>query len=190
MFSQVDDEPKTIIFYGDSITAGYGIGTDFAFPELIEQKLIKDGHQVEIVNAGLSGETSAGGVTRIDWILNRKFDVFVLELGANDGLRGIPVDETKKNLKIIISKVRDKYPETSILVTGMMVPPNMGEEYSVAYQTIFSEIASEENVNLMPFLLKDVAGLEELNQPDGIHPNVEGHKIIAENLYQYVVEML
>jgi acyl-CoA thioesterase-1 len=189
MFSQVNEEPKTIIFYGDSITAGYGIGTEFAFPELVRQKLIKNGFKVEIVNAGLSGETSAGGVTRIDWILSRKFDLFILELGANDGLRGIPITETKKNLKLIINKVQSKFPDTKILITGMMVPPNMGEDYSLAYQKIFSEIAMEENIDLMPFLLKDVAGLEELNQPDGIHPNLEGHRIIANNIYPYIVAM-
>lgn len=178
-------ESKTIIFYGDSITAGYGVGTEFAFPRLIESQLDKDGFDVEIVNAGLSGETSAGGLTRIDWILNRPFDVFVLELGANDGLRGLPVNETSKNLQAIIDKVKAKYPNTQIILAGMMVPPNMGQDYSKEFENLFPQLAARNNAILIPFLLKDVAGIAELNQPDGIHPNTQGHKIIADNLYPY-----
>lgn len=178
-------ESKTIIFYGDSITAGYGVGTEFAFPRLIESLLDKDGFDVEIVNAGLSGETSAGGLTRIDWILNRPFDVFVLELGANDGLRGLPVNETSKNLQAIIDKVKAKYPNTQIILAGMMVPPNMGQDYSKEFENLFPQLAARNNAILIPFLLKDVAGIAELNQPDGIHPNTQGHKIIADNLYPY-----
>lgn len=184
------DGPKTILFYGDSITAGYGIGTEFAFPKLIEEKLQRDGYEVEVVNGGLSGETSAGGLTRIDWMLNRKFDVFVLELGGNDGLRGIPVSETRKNLGKIIEKVRSKYPDTKIIVAGMMVPPNMGPEYSREFQLVFSETARKYNATLIPFLLQDVGGKEELNQPDGIHPNFEGHKIIADNIYNLIKKQL
>jgi acyl-CoA thioesterase-1 len=185
LIHQSDVESKTIIFYGDSITAGYGVGTEFAFPKLIESQLDKNGLDAEVINAGLSGETSAGGLTRIDWILNRKFDVFVLELGANDGLRGLPVDETSKNLQSIIDKVKAKYPGTHIILAGMMVPPNMGPEYSKAFEGIYPRLAKSNELELIPFLLKDVAGIEELNQPDGIHPNVRGHKIIANNLYPY-----
>jgi acyl-CoA thioesterase-1 len=185
LIHQSDVESKTIIFYGDSITAGYGVGTEFAFPKLIESQLDKNGLDAEVINAGLSGETSAGGLTRIDWILNRKFDVFVLELGANDGLRGLPVDETSKNLQSIIDKVKAKYPGTHIILAGMMVPPNMGPEYSNAFEGIYPRLAKSNELELIPFLLKDVAGIEELNQPDGIHPNVQGHKIIANNLYPY-----
>ncbi len=178
-------EPKTIIFYGDSLTAGYGIGTELAFPKLIESQLVKDGFDVEIINAGLSGETSAGGLTRIDWILNRSFDVFVLELGANDGLRGLPVSETTKNLQAIIDKVKAKYPDTQIIIAGMMVPPNMGPDYGQEFEKMFPLLAAKNNLILIPFLLKDVAGNVELNQPDGIHPNSQGHKLIADNLYPY-----
>ncbi len=178
-------ESKTIIFYGDSLTAGYGIGTELAFPKLIELQLVKDGFDVEIVNAGLSGETSAGGLTRIDWILNRPFDVFVLELGANDGLRGLPVSETTKNLQAIIDKVKAKYPDTQIIIAGMMVPPNMGPDYGQEFEKMFPLLAAKNNLILIPFLLKDVAGNVELNQPDGIHPNSQGHKLIADNLYPY-----
>lgn len=187
MFSLLIHQPevdsKTIIFYGDSITAGYGVGTEFAFPHIIEAQLDKNGFDAEVINAGLSGETSAGGLTRIDWILNRQFDVFVLELGANDGLRGLPVKETKKNLQAIIDKVIGKYPKTQIILAGMMVPPNMGPEYANAFEGLFVKLAEDNEVELIPFLLKDVAGIEELNQPDGIHPNIKGHQIIAKNLY-------
>ena len=185
LIHQTDVESKTIIFYGDSITAGYGVGTEFAFPRLIESQLDKDGFDVEIVNAGLSGETSAGGLTRIDWILNRPFDVFVLELGANDGLRGLPVNETSKNLQAIIDKVKAKYPNTQIILAGMMVPPNMGQDFSKEFESLYPQLAARNNAILIPFLLKDVAGIVELNQPDGIHPNTQSHKIIADNLYPY-----
>jgi acyl-CoA thioesterase-1 len=185
MIHHTDVESKTIIFYGDSITAGYGVGTEFAFPNLIASQLDKDGFDVEVVNAGLSGETSAGGLTRIDWILNRKFDVFVLELGANDGLRGLPVDETSKNLQAIIDKVKSKYPNTQIVLAGMMVPPNMGQDYAQEFENLYPQLAEKNKAILIPFLLKDVAGIVELNQPDGIHPNTQGHKIIAVNLYPY-----
>ena len=186
---QTDVVSKTIIFYGDSITAGYGVGTEFAFPNLIESLLAHDGFDVEIVNAGLSGETSAGGLTRIDWILNRSFDVFVLELGANDGLRGLPVNETTKNLQAIIDKVKGKYPNTQIVLAGMMVPPNMGPDYASEFESLYPQLAEKNKALLIPFLLKDVAGIADLNQPDGIHPNPKGHKIIADNLYPYFKEL-
>lgn len=178
-----NDEKKTIIFFGDSITAGYGIGTELAFPNLIQLKLNRSGYLAEVVNAGLSGETSAGGLTRIDWILNREFDVFVLELGANDGLRGLPVAETEKNLQLIIDRVRSKYPEITIILAGMRVPPNMGDDYALAFQEVYPRLAKKNKVQLIPFILKDVAGKVNLNQPDGIHPNSRGHRIIAKNIY-------
>ena len=179
----VIDNGTTIIFFGDSITAGYGVGTDLAFPAVIGEELKKDGFDVEIVNAGLSGETSAGGLTRIDWILNRHVDVFVLELGANDGLRGLPVAETEKNLQAIIDKVKAKYPEVTIVIAGMMVPPNMGPAYSKSFQSVFTRISKNNDAVLVPFLLEGVAGDSSLNQPDGIHPNVKGHEIVAQTVY-------
>ena len=190
LLSQTDVESKTIIFYGDSITAGYGVGTEYAFPFIIQTKLEEDGFDVEVVNAGLSGETSAGGLTRIDWILNRDFDVFVLELGANDGLRGLPVNETSKNLQAIIDKVKAKYPNTRIVLAGMMVPPNMGQDYAKAFENLYPKLAEKNKALLIPFLLKDVAGNSALNQPDGIHPNTQGHKIIADNLYPFFKKLL
>lgn len=174
--------PKVILFFGDSLTAGYGLSPEEAFPALLETELIKAGKKVKIVNAGLSGETSAGGLSRIDWILRQPVDVFVLELGANDGLRGLPIDQTRKNLQSIIDKVKTKYPACKIVLAGMMVPPNMGKHYTDEFKNIYPELAKKNRTTLIPFILEGVAGDEKLNQPDGIHPNIEGHKIIANNL--------
>lgn len=178
--------PKTILFFGDSLTAGYGLSPEEAFPALVEQKLVKNGKPSKVVNAGLSGETSAGGLSRIDWILRQPVDIFVLELGANDGLRGLPLDQTQKNLQAIIDKVKAKYPKVRVVVAGMMVPPNMGQDYTTKFRKIFPEIAKKNNATLIPFLLQDVAGNEKLNQADGIHPNVEGHRIVADNVYKVI----
>lgn len=181
---QAANTPKTILFFGDSLTAGYGLSVDEAFPALIEKKFTKNGKATKAVNAGLSGETSAGGLGRIDWILKQPIDVFVLELGANDGLRGLPLDQTEKNLQAIINKVKSKYPQVKVVIAGMMVPPNMGNEYTSKFAKIFPALAKKNNATLIPFLLQDVAGNEKLNQADGIHPNVEGHKIVADNVYR------
>lgn len=182
--------PKVILFFGDSLTAGYGLSSEEAFPALSEKQLNRNGKNVKVVNAGLSGETSAGGVTRIDWVLRQPIDVFVLELGANDGLRGLPVEETKKNLQSIIDKVRTKNPAVKIVIAGMMVPPNMGSTYTDQFTAIFPEIAKKNKATLMPFLLVDVAGNEKLNQADGIHPNAEGHTIVANNITKILTPLL
>lgn len=174
--------PKVILFFGDSLTAGYGLSAEEAFPALIETQLNKGGKKVKVINGGLSGETSAGGLSRIDWILRQPIDVFVLELGANDGLRGLPIEQTKKNLQSIIDKVKAKYPACKIVLAGMMVPPNMGKQYTDEFRNIYPQLAKVNKVTLIPFILDGVAGDEKLNQADGIHPNVQGHKIIANNL--------
>ncbi len=189
-FLSITNQPKTILFFGDSLTAGYGTSTELAFPALVEARLKKSGKECKVINAGLSGETSAGGLSRIDWILRQPIDIFVLELGANDGLRGLPIEETKKNLQQIIDKVKAKNPEVKIVIAGMMVPPNMGAEYSTDFQKIFPAIAKKNNATLIPFLLKDVAGIEKLNLPDGIHPNAEGHKIVASNVVEIIEKLL
>lgn len=186
----VQVKPKVILFFGDSLTAGYGLSPEEAFPALSEKELIKDGKNVKIVNGGLSGETSAGGLTRIDWVLRQPIDVFVLELGANDGLRGLPVDQTKKNLQAIIDKVKAKNPNVKIVIAGMMVPPNMGNTYTTQFTAVFPEIAKKNKATLMPFLLEGVAGNEKLNQADGIHPNIEGHKIVATNITKVLSPLL
>lgn len=181
---------KVILFFGDSLTAGYGLSREQAFPALIEDKLAKRGKEYTIINAGLSGETSAGGKSRIDWVLKRPIDILVLELGANDGLRGLPLNQTKENLQAIIDKTRAKFPEVKIIIAGMMVPPNMGPEYSRGFQEIFPDLAEKNDAILMPFLLEGVAGDKTLNQADGIHPNQEGHKIVADNLLDVLKPLL
>ncbi len=143
-----------------------------------------------VINAGVSGETTSGGSARIDWILRQPIDVFVLELGANDGLRGIPVTETKKNLQLIIDKVKEKNPETLLVLAGMQVPPNMGPQYSMEFREIFPSLAKENNMILIPFLLEGVGGERELNQEDGIHPTAEGHAILADNIWQAMKDSL
>ncbi len=181
---------KLILFFGDSLTAGYGLSPEEAFPALVEKSMIKSGKAVRVVNAGLSGETSAGGLSRIDWILRQPIDLFVLELGGNDGLRGLPLDQTRKNLQTIIDKLRIKYPSCKIVLAGMMVPPNMGKEYSSSFQRLYRELAKKNNAVLIPFLLEGVGGIEKLNQADGIHPNAEGHKIVASNLVKVLSPLL
>ncbi len=182
--------PKTILFFGDSLTAGYGLSPEEAYPALLEKSLNKKGKPCKVVNAGLSGETSAGGLSRIDWVLRQPIDVFVLELGGNDGLRGLPLEQTKKNLQGIIDKVRAKYPNTKFVIAGMMVPPNMGEAYTEQFKKIFPELARKNKATLIPFLLQDVGGNEKLNLADGIHPNPEGHKIIAANIQKIIEPLL
>ena len=184
LFMQASADPKVILFFGDSLTAGYGLSQEEAFPALVEKRCAAEGNPCQVINAGLSGETSAGGLSRIDWILRRPIDVFVLELGANDGLRGLPVEQTKKNLQAIIDKVKTKYPNVKIVIAGMMVPPNMGPDYTAQFRKIFPELAKKNQATLIPFLLEDVAGHESLNLADGIHPNIEGHKIVAKNVYE------
>lgn len=181
---------KVILFFGDSLTAGYGLNPEEAFPAVVDKSLNKSGVDVRVINSGLSGETSAGGLTRIDWVLRQSVDVFVLELGANDGLRGLPITETRKNLQLIIDKVKVKNPACKIVLAGMMVPPNMGKQYSESFRALFPEIARKNNALLIPFLLDGVAGVERLNQADGIHPTAEGHSIVGENLAKALLPLV
>lgn len=177
-------ETKTIVFFGNSLTAGYGLEPEQSFPALLQNRIDSLGLNYKVVNAGLSGETTSGGKSRINWLLKQPIDVFVLELGANDGLRGISPQETYKNLQAIIEKVKDKYPDAKIILAGMQVPPNMGQKYARQFNQIFTDLATEENVDLIPFLLEGVAGEPELNLPDGIHPTAEGQKIVADNVWE------
>ncbi|MFT7269411.1 MAG: acyl-CoA thioesterase-1 [Roseivirga sp.] len=187
---ETDQKRKTIIFFGDSITAGYGLSMEEAFPNLIQNKVDSLGLDYEVINAGLSGEASAGGLDRIDWILKGKPDVFVLELGGNDGLRGLSIDETEANLKAMIDKIKVANPKTKIFLAGMQIPPNLGQEYTKAFRDVFPKVAEDKNVELIPFLLVNVGGESKLNQSDGIHPNVAGHKIVAETVWGYVQKYL
>lgn len=182
---------KRILFFGNSLTAGYGLeNNDDAFPGIIQKKIDSLDLPYQVVNAGLSGETTAGGNERIDWLLKQQIDIFVLELGANDGLRGLPVDETYANLQSIINKVVSAWPDCKIVLTGMLVPPSMGQNYAENFKQIFPKLAEEDNINLVPFLLENVAGEVELNQNDGIHPNKEGQRIMAENVWKILFPLL
>jgi acyl-CoA thioesterase-1 len=176
-------ESKTILFFGNSITAGYGVDPSEAFPALIQNKIDSLKLNYKVINAGVSGETSSGGNGRVSWILRQPVDIFVLELGGNDGLRGIPLSETKKNLQSIIDKVKTKYPQAKIILAGMQIPPNMGESYTTAFKNIYPDLAAKNNTALIPFILQGVGGEAKLNQPDRIHPTPEGHKILAENVW-------
>jgi acyl-CoA thioesterase-1 len=181
---------KTILFFGNSLTAGYGLEPAEAFPALIQEKLDSAKLDYKVINAGLSGETSAGGKSRISWVLRQPVDVFVLELGANDGLRGIPLASTRQNLQAILDTVRKRSPATQLVIAGMQIPPNMGAAYTTEFREIFGELAQKNNAALIPFLLEGVGGVPDLNQPDGIHPTAEGHRIVSQNVWQVLQPVL
>ena len=193
---QVMDSPspiRTILCLGDSLTAGYGLaepGSE-AYPALLQQKIRAAGQrETVVINAGVSGDTSAGGLRRIDWLLRQQVDVLVLALGANDGLRGIPTDETRRNLQGIIDKARAKYPAVRVLLAGMMLPPNFGSEYTERFKALFPALAEENHATLIPFLLQDVGGIVNLNQRDGVHPTAEGQRIIANTVWNKLKPLL
>lgn len=187
----VTTESKTILFFGDSLTAGYGLDDPaLAFPGLIQKKIDAEKLTYRAVNAGVSGETTAGGLRRIDWILRQKIDVFVLELGGNDGLRGLPPEQTQRNLQAIIDRVQAKNPTTKILLAGMMMPPSLGEDYTKAFRAIYPALAEKNHLTFMPFILEGVGGHPELNQADGIHPNPDGHRVIADALWKILRPLL
>ena len=181
---------KNILFFGNSLTAGYGLQPRELFTALIQSRLDSLGLPYHVVNAGISGETTADGRSRIDWVLQQPLAIFVLELGGNDGLRGLPVTETRSNLQAIIDKVKSRYPAARILLTGMLVPPNMGSEYGNQFLLIFPELAKKNQLTLLPFLLEGVGGVPSLNQSDGIHPTAEGDRIVAENVWRMLKSML
>jgi acyl-CoA thioesterase-1 len=184
--STVLSDQKIILFYGNSLTAGYGIDADDAFPGLTRTRIDSLGLDYKVINGGLSGETTAGGLSRLDWFLEDKPEIFILELGGNDGLRGIALTETKSNLLAMVDKVRAKFPETKIILAGMQIPPNMGQEYSNEFKEIYPAVAEEKNVTLIPFLLENVGGIPELNLPDGIHPTEEGHQLVFETIWPFI----
>lgn len=186
----VADGNKVILFFGNSLTAAYGLDVEEGFPNRIQLKIDSLNLDYTVINSGLSGETTAGGLNRLDWVLSQKVDVFVLELGANDGLRGIPLAETRKNLQAIIDMVRSKNPETEIVLAGMQIPPNLGTDYTTEFKNIYPDLAKKNEVALIPFLLEGVAGIPELNLEDGIHPTVEGQKIVAETVWQVLKPIL
>ena len=190
--SVVESEEQTglILCFGNSLTAGMGLDPEEAFPAVLQRKIDSLSLDYTVVNAGLSGETTASGKNRLNWVLNQKTDVFILELGANDGLRGINLEETRQNLQAIIDMVKARNPETIIILAGMQIPPNMGPDYTEAFRKIFPELAEKNDALLIPFLLKDVGGVPELNQDDGIHPTMAGHRIVAKNVWEVLGPVL
>jgi len=185
-------EAPTVLFFGDSLTAGYGLDDPAtqAYPAIIQQKIRAAGLDWRVVNAGLSGETSAGGLRRLDWVLRQRMDCFVLELGGNDGLRGIPPATTEANLQAIIDRVRAKAPGARIVLVGIEAPPNMGEDFTRAFAAIFPALAARNHLPLIPFLLAGVAGRPDLNQADGIHPTAKGHAAVAETVWAVLKSVL
>jgi acyl-CoA thioesterase-1 len=181
---------KTVVFLGDSLTAGLGVQSAEAFPALIAEKIRAAGLPFEVENAGLSGDTSAGGLRRMDWLLQRRIDVLVIELGANDGLRGQQLKSMKANLQSIIDKTKAKNPQVKIVLAGMQVPPNLGAEYASGFEKIYAELARENNAVLIPFLLEGVGGHRELNQQDLIHPSAAGHRIVADLVWRTLEPIL
>jgi acyl-CoA thioesterase-1 len=181
---------QTILVLGDSLAAGYGLEPSEAFPALLQEKIEANGWSFKVVNAGVSGDTTAGGLRRLNWLLRQKVDVLVLELGGNDGLRGIPPSTTRSNLQAIISRTREKYPAVQVVVAGMRMPTNWGASYVQEFESIFPAVAKEHNAALVPFLLEGLGGVRELNQPDRIHPTAEGQKVIADNVWRVLEPLL
>ena len=187
---QSQNDASRILFFGDSITAGNGVDNDEAFPALIQEKVDSLGWNFNVQNGGLSGETSAGGLRRIDWMLQQPVDVFVLELGGNDGLRGIEVKATKENLQKIIERVQSKYPDARIILAGMQVPPNLGQKYTRDFKQMYADLAEKYNLPFIPFILEGAALDPDSMQNDDIHPNAKGHKIVAENVWEVLKPVL
>ena len=185
-------ELRTIIFFGDSLTAGYGLENPAAeaFPGVIQQKISAAHFAWRTINAGLSGETTAGGLRRVDWILRQPADIFVLALGGNDGLRGIDPAVSRLNLQGIIDKVRTKYPPAKIVLAGMQMPANLGPDYTSAFAAMYPELAEKNHAALVPFLLEGVGLVPELNQRDGIHPTAAGHALVAETIWKTLRPLL
>ncbi|TNE70878.1 arylesterase [bacterium] len=188
--SSAQQKTIRVLFFGDSITAGYGLDKTQAYPAVLQELADSLKWNIEMVNGGLSGETSAGGLRRIDWMLQKPIDVFLLELGGNDGLRGLPLEQTEENLSGIIKKVQVKYPKAVMVLAGMQVPPNLGTDYTKQFTAMYPKIAKEFKIALIPFILEKVGGNPKLNLPDGIHPTAEGHKLVAETVWEKLEPIL
>jgi acyl-CoA thioesterase I len=174
----------TILFVGTSLTAGFGLPGEQAYPARVQEKIDSAGLPFRVVNAGVSGETSAGALRRVDWLLRQPFEVLVLETGANDMLRGADLDSTRANIQAIVDRVRQERPDVRIVLVGMMAPPNLGRDYATRFQRMYPEVAERNDLALVPFLLEDVGGVSALNLPDGIHPNAEGQRILARTVWR------
>jgi acyl-CoA thioesterase-1 len=182
------DEPPLVLFLGDSLTAGYGLAEGQAFPALVGRELADEGVEARVVNAGVSGDTTAGGLARLDWVLSQGPDVVVVGLGGTDGLRGLDLAATEKNLREIVRRSQDT--GARVILLGMKIPPNYGLDYAGRFEEMYEEIADDLDVALVPFLLEGVAAKPTLNLPDRIHPNARGHQVVAETVYPYVEEEL
>jgi acyl-CoA thioesterase-1 len=180
----------TVLFLGTSLTAGLGLPPEEAYPAIVQQKIDSAGLPFHVINAGVSGETSAGALRRVDWLLRQPFDVLVVETGANDMLRGFDLDSTQANLRAIVERVRAARPGVTIVLAGMLAPPNLGPVYAKRFAEMYPRVAKEENVVLIPFLLQDVGGVPSLNQADGIHPNAQGAKVVAANVWKVLEPVL
>ena len=178
------DTRGVVLFLGTSLTAGFGVGADNAWPAIIQQAIDSAGLPFRVVNAGLSGETSAGGLRRLDWSLQQPIEALVLELGANDGLRGLPVADMRANLDSILTRTHRRYPDAALVIAGMQAPPNLGARYTSAFTSTFRELAEKHDAALVPFLLEGVGGRPGMNQEDGIHPTAAGHEILAANAWR------
>ncbi len=179
--------PKLVVL-GDSLTAGLGLAADQSFPALLQERIDRENLAYEVVNAGVSGDTTAGGLRRLNWVLSGDVHVLVVALGANDGLRGLPVAEMRRNLATIVQTARRR--RVAVLLAGMEAPPNMGAEYTSAFRSVFREVAQEHGATLLPFLLEGVAGDPALNQPDGIHPNASGARRVADLVWRALEPLL
>jgi len=185
-----DEVARRILVLGDSLTAGYGLGKDLAFTAALQDRIDRAGLPYQVINAGVSGDTSAGGLRRLAWVLRQPIDVLVLALGANDGLRGVPVEETRRNLQAIIDQTRRKYPDAAVVIAGMKLPPNLGARFASRFESLYEELAEDNQAELIPFLLEGVAGEPDLNLPDGIHPTEAGHRIVADNVWKRLEPLL
>lgn len=181
---------KTIVVLGDSLAAGLGLDPDQAFPALLQERIDAAGLDCKVVNAGVSGDTTAGGLRRLNWLLRQKVDILIVELGGNDGLRGIQPESTQANLQAMIDQARKKYPDIRIILAGMRLPPNLGAEYLQEFERIFPTLAEKNAAALVPFLLEGVGGERNLNQSDGIHPTAEGQRIVADNVWRVLAPLL
>jgi acyl-CoA thioesterase-1 len=173
-----------VLFAGTSLTAGLGLSPDSAYPMLIQRKIDEAGLPFEVVNAGVSGETSSGLVDRLGWLLRARFDVLVVETGANDGLRGIPVSTLRSNLETTLDRIKARRPDATIAIVQMEALPNLGAKYTAEFHDVYQSVAAEKRAALIPFLLAGVAGQRNLNQADGVHPNNAGERIVAENIWK------
>lgn len=185
-----DARDTVVLFLGDSITAGYGLAREAAYPGLIQQKIDSLGWPIRVVNGGLSGDTSSGGLRRLDWLMRDRVDVLVVALGGNDGLRGIEPGAMRENLEQIIDEARERNEEIQIVLAGMRMPPNLGASYTQRFERVYRELAEQKAVHFIPFLLEGVGGEARLNQRDGIHPTAEGQRLIAEHVWQLLHPIL